>query len=134
MSESASHLRAVSSTDQKPSLVGANGVRPPGRRDGPPRSLTEVIVELGLCSRERVLEAIEMPAQTGTTADRVLLERGAISPDGVAVALAERYGLDYVDLSVFNVDMAAANPVTRQGAQSPTRLPTAMARETAPVG
>ena len=47
MSESASHLRAVSSTDQKPSLVGANGVRTPGRRDGPPRSLTEVIVELG---------------------------------------------------------------------------------------
>ena len=66
MSESASHLRDVSSTEQKPSpteqkpsLVGANGVRPPGRRDGPPRSLTEVIVELGLCSREQVLEAID---------------------------------------------------------------------------
>ena len=27
MSESASHLRDVSSTEQKPSLVGANGMR-----------------------------------------------------------------------------------------------------------
>jgi len=34
-----------------------------------------------LCSRERVLEAIEIAAQTGTTADRVLLERAAISPE-----------------------------------------------------
>jgi type IV pilus assembly protein PilB len=131
MSESASHLRAVSSTEQKPSLVGANGLRPPGRRDGPPRSLTEVIVELGLCSRERVLEAIEIAAQTGTTADRVLLERGAISPDVVAVALAERYGLDYVDLSVFNVDMAAANLVTSQVAKRHDALPIAMVGERA---
>ena len=131
MSESASHLRAVSSSEAKPNLVGANGVRPPGPRDGPPRSLTEVIVELGLCSRERVLEAIEIAAQTGTTADRVLLERGAISSDGVAVALAERYGLDYVDLSVFNVDMAAANLVTSQVAKRHDALPIAMVGERA---
>ncbi|HVC85029.1 MAG TPA: GspE/PulE family protein [Solirubrobacteraceae bacterium] len=131
MSESASHLRAVSSSEEKPNLVGANGVRPPGPRDGPPRSLTEVIVELGLCSRERVLEAIEIAAQTGTTADRVLLERGAISSDGVAVALAERYGLDYVDLSVFNVDMAAANLVTSQVAKRHDALPIAMVGERA---
>ena len=131
MSESASHLRAVSPTEQTPSLVGSNGVRPPGRRDGPPRSLTEVIVELGLCSRERVLEAIEIAAQTGTTADRVLLERGTITPDGVALALAERYGLDHLDLSIFNVDMAAANLVTSQVAKRHEALPIAMVGERA---
>ena len=81
MSDSASHLRAVPLAEQGSSFVGPNGVRPPGRRDGSPRSLTEVIVELGLCSREQVLEAIEMGAEAGTTADRVLLERGAISPE-----------------------------------------------------
>ena len=131
MPENGSHLRAVPVAEQPPSFVGANGVRPPSRRGGAPRSLTEVIVELGLCSREQVLEAIEIAAAGGTTADRVLLERGAISPEGAAVALAERHGLDYVDLSVFNVDMAAAGLVTGQVAKRHDALPIATAGERA---
>jgi type IV pilus assembly protein PilB len=114
-------LRAVETVEQPQGFVGANGVRPPTRRGGAPRSLTEVIVELNLCSREQVLEAIEIAAASGSTADRVLLERGAISPEGVAVALAERHGLDYVDLGVFNVDMAAAQPRHEPGRQAPRR-------------
>ncbi len=61
----------------------------------------------------------------------MLLERGAISPDGVAVALAERHGLDYVDLSIFNVDMAAANLVTSQVAKRHDALPVAIVGERA---
>ncbi len=132
-SEPGSHLRAVPAVEPTQSFVGANGVRPPSRRGGAPRSLTEVIVELGFCSRERVLEAIELAAATGSTADRVLLERGAISPEAVAVALAERHGLDYVDLSVFNVDMAAAHLVTPQVAKRHDALPIATAGERALV-
>jgi type IV pilus assembly protein PilB len=124
--EASSHLHAVPVVEETTSsFVGANGVRPPSRRGGAPRALTEVIVELGLCSREHVLEAIEVAAANGTAADRVLLERGAISPEGVAVALAERHGLDYVDLSVFNVDMAAAHLVTAQVAKRHDALPIA---------
>ena len=74
--------------------------RPRGRR-----SLTDVIVELGLAPRDAVDDALRPPA-TGTPPSVLLLARGAISPDGLAVALAERYGLDYVDLTVFYVDMA----------------------------
>ncbi len=130
--DTTSHLHAVPAAEETtPSLVGPSGVRPPSRRGGAPRSLTEVIVELGLCSRERVLEAIEVAAAAGTTADRVLLDRGAISPEGVAVALAERHGLDYVDLSVFNVDMAAAQLVTSQVAKRHDALPIAMAGDRA---
>jgi len=124
--DSNAHLRAVPAAEQTPSLVGANGVRPPSRRGGAPRSLTEVIVELELCSREQVLEAIEVAAASGTSADRVLLDRGAISPEGVAIALAERHGLDYVDLSVFNVDMSAAHLVTSHVAKRHDALPIAM--------
>jgi type IV pilus assembly protein PilB len=105
---------------------GSTGIRPPSRRGGAIRSLTEVIVELALCTREQVLEAIEVAAATGTSADRVLLERGAISPEGVAIALAERQGLDYVDLAVFNVDMAAANLVTSAVAKRNEALPIAI--------
>jgi type IV pilus assembly protein PilB len=126
-------LRAVEDVEQPQGFVGANGVRPPTRRGGAPRSLTEVIVELNLCSREKVLEAIEIAAASGTTADRVLLERGAISPEGVAVALAERHGLDYVDLGVFNVDMAAAHLVTSQVAKRHDALPIATAGDRALV-
>ena len=104
-------------------------MRPPTRRGGAPRSLTEVVVELGLCSREEVLEAIELAAASGTTAERALIERRSISSEGLAVALAERYGLDYVDLSVFNVDMAAANLVTSQVAKRHDALPIAIVGE-----
>ncbi len=129
--ETSAHLRAVPAAEQSASFVEANGIRPPSRRGGAPRSLTEVIVELELCSREQVLEAIELAAASGTTADQVLLERGAISPEGVAVALAERHGLDYVDLGIFNVDMAAAQLVTSQVAKRHDALPIATAGDRA---
>ena len=47
------------------------------------------------------------------------------------MALAERYGLDYVDLSIFHVDMAAANLVTSQVAKRHDALPIAMVGERA---
>jgi type IV pilus assembly protein PilB len=139
MAEPASQLHAVSvaepdqphvdAPEPANSFVGPNGVRPPTRRGGAPRSLTEVVVELGLCSREEVLEAIELAAASGTTAERALIERRSLSSEGLAVALAERYGLDYVDLSVFNVDMAAANLVTSQVAKRHDALPIAIVGE-----
>ena len=132
MAETASQPREVETlAEQRQSFVGPNGVRAPSHRGGAPRSLTEVIVELGLCSREQVLEAIEVAAANSTTADRVLLERGIVSPEGVAVALAERHGLDYVDLSVFSVDMAAANLVTSHVAKRHDALPIAIVGERA---
>ena len=60
-----------------------------------------------------------------------LLERGIVSSEGVAVALAERHGLDYVDLSIFNVDMAAANLVTSHVAKRHDALPIAIVGERA---
>ena len=42
----------------------------------------------------------------GTSPERVLLESGALTSDGLARALAERYGLDHVDLGVFAVEWA----------------------------
>src|SRR5665213_3661830 len=132
MAETASQPREFETlAEQRQSFVGPNGVRAPSHRGGAPRSLTEVIVEHGLCSREQVLEAIEVAAANGTTADRVLLERGIVSPEGVAVALAERHGLDYVDLSVFSVDMAAANLVTSHVAKRHDALPVAIVGERA---
>ncbi len=55
----------------------------------------------------------------------MLVERGALSHDGLARALAERYGLDHLDLSVFPVDMGAANLVTTAAAKRYQAVPVA---------
>ena len=125
MAEPAAQLRALPLEGVDGGYVGPTGVRKPTRTDRGGRSLTDVIVELGLASRERVIEAMQVSAETGVPPERVLLSLAAISPDAVAIALAERYGLDYIDLTVFHVDMTAANLVTSQVAKRYEALPVA---------
>jgi type IV pilus assembly protein PilB len=125
VAEPAPHLRAVSNDASETSYAGPNGVRPPTRKDRGARPLTDVIVELGLCSRDQMFEAIETAAENETSLEQVLLSRGQISFDGIAVALAERFGLDFIDLAVFNVDMSAANLLTSQVAKRYEALPVA---------
>ena len=128
-SEPQAHLRALPAEVPDAAHVGPNGVRSPTRADRVARSLTDVILELGLAARERVAEAIEVAAETDQPPEQVLLARGLISPDGVAIALAERYGLDYIDLTLFSVDMTAANLVTSQVAKRYEALPVAFIEE-----
>jgi type IV pilus assembly protein PilB len=103
----------------------AHGLTSPTRRGSSSRFLTDVIVEMGLVSRERVDDAIASSRSTGTTPERALVEEGALSADGLARALAERYGLDHLDLGVFSVDMGAANLVTTAAAKRYQAVPVA---------
>jgi type IV pilus assembly protein PilB len=102
-----------------------NGLTSPSRRGSSSRFLTDVIVEMGLVSRERVDEAIASSRSSGTTPERALVEEGVLSNDGLARALAERYGLDHLDLGVFSVDMGAANLVTTTAAKRYQAVPVA---------
>jgi type IV pilus assembly protein PilB len=104
---------------------GRTGLTKPSRRGSSSRFLTDVIVDMGLVPRARVEEAIESSRSTGTTPERVLVGDGALSTDGLARALAERYGLDHLDLSVFSVDMGAANLVTTAAAKRYQAVPVA---------
>jgi type IV pilus assembly protein PilB len=108
-----------------PSEEAPKGVTHPTRRGSSSRFLTDVIVEMGLASRERVDQAIEASRNEGTTPERVLLAGGAITPDGLARALAERYGLDHLDLDIFPVDMGAANLVVNTAAKRYQAVPVA---------
>ncbi len=101
------------------------GVRAPTDRGGTQRFLSDVIVELGLASRQQVDTAIEAARVSGETPEAMLVRNGTLSPDGLSQALAERYGLDYVDLATFNIDMAAANLVSSQVAKRYDALPIA---------
>jgi type IV pilus assembly protein PilB len=101
------------------------GLTKPSRRGSSSRFLTDVIIDMGLVPRPRVEEAIEASRSTGTTPERVLVNDGALTNDGLARALAERYGLDHLDLSVFSVDMGAANLVTTSAAKRYQAVPVA---------
>src|SRR3954449_8226712 len=101
-----------------------NGVTPPRRTGGgSARFLTDVIVELGFVDRPRVEQAVEAARATGTTPEQVLLDQGSLSMENLARAVAERHGLDHLDMSVFHVDMSAANLVSPAAARRYEAVP-----------
>jgi type IV pilus assembly protein PilB len=113
-----SHLRPVpdSGDSTAPALnqdsSGTPGLTPPMTRGRSSGFVTDVIVDLGYVSDERARQSIEEARTAGRPPERLLLEQGAISADQFSRALAERYGLDHVDLTAYQVDMAAANLVS----------------------
>ncbi len=114
-------------SDAQASRDSPNGVTSPSRRGSSSRFLTDVIVDMGLVPRERVEKAIDSSRSEGMTPERVLLAGGVLTPDDLARALAERYGLDHLDLDVFPVDMGAANLVTSSAAKRYHAVPVAFA-------
>jgi type IV pilus assembly protein PilB len=69
----------------------------------------DIIVELGFATREAVDEAVQLSRQHGRTTGQMLIASGAVRPDQLARALAERFGVDFIDLSSFDVDMGAVS-------------------------
>ena len=86
-----------------------DGLTPPTRRGGSGRHVLDVLVELGFVGRMNADLAIEQGRSSGVGPEKVLLDSGGISQDQLARAVAERHGLDHVDLTQFPVDLAAAN-------------------------
>jgi type IV pilus assembly protein PilB len=101
---------APTSANGKPKRT--NGITTPSRRGGSGRVLTDVIVDLGYVEREAMDEAIEMAHSAGSAAERVLLSTGAITETELARAVAERFGLDHLDLTSYRIDPDAAKLVT----------------------
>jgi type IV pilus assembly protein PilB len=93
------------------------GVTAPTRRGGSSRHLTDVVVELGFADKETVARAVEAARSAGVPAERMLLDQQAITSEQLSRAIAERYGLDHLDLGIFKVDMAAANLLSAAAAK-----------------
>ncbi|HEY1538919.1 MAG TPA: ATPase, T2SS/T4P/T4SS family [Solirubrobacteraceae bacterium] len=106
-----------------PNAPSPTGITKPRRAGGPARFLTDVIVDLGLVDRERVNAAIDEARLTGTTPEAVLLESGALTADGHSRAVAERHGLEHLDLSIFQPDMQAANLISIHAARRYEAVP-----------
>jgi type IV pilus assembly protein PilB len=101
------------------------GLTRPSTRGRSVRRIGEVIVTLGFAEAEVVEAAVEMARDRGEPTGRVLLDTGVLTPDQLAHAVAERFGLDYVDLSIFKADMGAASLVSPAAARRYQAVPVA---------
>jgi type IV pilus assembly protein PilB len=83
----------------------------------------QVVVDLGLSDTETVDRAVELARQQGRPTGQVLVEQGVLRHEQLARVVAERFGLDYVDLSVFDVDMGAVNLISVSAAKRYKAVP-----------
>jgi type IV pilus assembly protein PilB len=123
------HLRPVPDSGDStapaldPAAGGVPGLTPPLARGRSSGFVTDVLVDLGHVGEDRARQAIEEARTAGRPPEALLLEQGVISADQLSRAVAERYGLDHVDLSVYQVDMAAANLIPVNTARRYRALP-----------
>jgi type IV pilus assembly protein PilB len=101
----------------------ATGITAPTRRGHSGVFVTDVIVELGYANRQRVDEVITEARIAGRTPEALLLEYDLIDTDQLSRAIAERYGLDHIDLNVHMVDMGAANLLSMSAARRYRAIP-----------
>src|SRR5438093_11003554 len=89
----------------------------------------EVAVDLGFADRETVEEAVADARAQGRPTGLVLVERGVLRHDQLARVVAERFGLDFVDLSVFDLDMGAVNLVSAETAKRYQAVPVGLTHD-----
>jgi type IV pilus assembly protein PilB len=90
-------------TIQRDALMQALADGRPGRLIG------DVVVDLGFATREKVEEAVEIARAQSKPTGQILVEQGILRHDQLARVVAERFGLEYIDLSVYELDMGAVN-------------------------
>src|ERR1700761_4990308 len=129
MTDHRPHLHAVAAEALQGPAEAWPGIRPPRRRGGSSRFLTDVLVELGYVDQARVAHATEKARAAGLAPERVLLDDGAITAEQLSHAVAERYGLDHLDLGVFKIDMGAVNLLSASAAKRYSAVPVAYVDE-----
>jgi type IV pilus assembly protein PilB len=105
------------------------GLTPPSRRGGSGRFITDHIIELGYAPRERVEASIAEARNSGRTPEQVLLAEQVITTDQLARATSERFGLDHLDLTAFDIDLGAVNLIPTQAAKRYGAIPVAFIGE-----
>jgi type IV pilus assembly protein PilB len=92
-----------------PEQPPTNGLSSPSRPGRSVRRIGEVVVDLGFADREAVEQAVAAARSQRKPTGQVLVEQGVLRQDQLARVVAERFGLDYIDLSVYEPDMGAVN-------------------------
>jgi type IV pilus assembly protein PilB len=81
-------------------------------RTRPGRLLGDVIVSLGFCDRETVEDTVRLARSAGRPMGQLLLEQELIGSDQLAIAIAERFGLQYTSLDTLVPDLTAMHLVS----------------------
>ncbi len=105
------------------------GLIPPTKRTGVKRRIGDVIVQLGFAERELVEQVVERGRGAGIPLGQALIDAGIVNSAQLAQALAERNGLEYVDLNVFDVDKGAASLLDGEKARRYRTIPIAFMAE-----
>jgi type IV pilus assembly protein PilB len=87
------------------------GISPARNHGGARRELLDVIAQLGYAPADRMEFVRHTARVSGRTPEQVLIDEGTVTADQLARAVAERFGVDHVDLTRFKVDMVAANAI-----------------------
>jgi type IV pilus assembly protein PilB len=71
-------------------------------------SVSDILLELGFTDEGTLRQAVEKAEQGGLQPGSVLLAEGSITAEQLSHAVAERYGLDHLELGAYQVDLTAA--------------------------
>jgi type IV pilus assembly protein PilB len=93
------------------------------------RMIGEVVVDLGFADRDTVEEAVRVAREEGRPTGEVLVGQGALRSDQLARVVAERFGLDYIDLSVYDLDMGAVHLIGTDAAKRYRAVPVGFAED-----
>jgi type IV pilus assembly protein PilB len=87
------------------------------------KDLGEILVEEGLITAEQLTQASEEMDRLGSSLGRVLIEMGMLKEPDLVAALARQVGLEYIDLSEYQVDPSAVSLLPEQVARRYRALP-----------
>ncbi|MEX2275656.1 MAG: ATPase, T2SS/T4P/T4SS family [Actinomycetota bacterium] len=74
-----------------------------------PKQLGQILIEQGLLTQEQLDSALDEHRQTPKALGRVLIDKGFIREADLVRALSEQVGLEFVDLSDFQIDPMSAS-------------------------
>ncbi len=105
------------------------GLFPPTRKGRSVQPIGEVAVRLGFTDAETVESAVAEAREQRKPTGQVLVENGTLTHDQLARVLSERFGVDYVDLNVFQVDMGAVRLLDNETARRYQAVPVGFLRD-----
>jgi type IV pilus assembly protein PilB len=88
-----------------------------------PPTVLDALVRLGYVGALALESAVAKAQAQGITPEQVLMGDQIVSTDQLARATAEKFGINYIDLSAFEIDMGVAALITAEKAKSYEVLP-----------
>ena len=88
-----------------------------------PPTVLDALVRLGFVGSLALESAVAKAQAQGITPEQVLMRDQIVSNDQLARATAEKWGLNYIDLSSFEIDMTVAAVIPAEKARSYEVLP-----------